>query len=131
MDGNDRLAALCDVAAQLERLRLLVLHGSRSGGEEHAGSDWDFGYQGEEGLDAAGLHSALSLALGTDDVDLTDLDRASALLRFEAARRGRCVYERVPGAFEAFVLAATLFWCDAESVIRRAHDAVLAGLPGP
>jgi hypothetical protein len=125
------LAAVRDVAAQHQRLRLLVLHGSRSGGDEHAGSDWDFGYQGEEGRDAAGLHSALTCALGTDDVDLTDLDRASALLRFETARRGRCIYEDVPGAFEAFVLAATLFWCDAGPVIRRAHDAVLAGLPGP
>ncbi len=70
----------------------------------------------------------MSDALGTDDVDLVDLARSSALLRFEAAGHGRCIYESAPGNADAFVLGATIFWCDAEPVIRRAQAAVLAGL---
>lgn len=129
MDADGQLAAARAAIAHLEGLRLLVLHGSRGRGDDHAGSDWDFGYRGDEALEPAALHVALTRALGTEEIDLTDLDRASALLRFEAARRGRCVYEHTAGAFEAFVLAAALFWCDAEPVIRRAHEAVLAELP--
>lgn len=129
MDAEARLAAAREAVAHMDGLRLLVLHGSRTRGSEHAGSDWDFAYAGDERLDPAALHVALTLALGSDAVDLADLDRASALLRFEAARLGRCIFEGSPGAFDEFVLAATLFWCDAGPVIRRAHDAVLAELP--
>lgn len=129
MDVEGRVATVHDAVAGLEGLRLLVLHGSRSRGDEHAHSDWDFGYQGDERLDPAALHVALTETLGTDEVDLVDLDRASALLRFEVARRGHCLYDHPRGAFEAFVLATALFWCDAEAVILRAYEAVLLELP--
>lgn len=128
MDLDDVLADLRSVAARHEGLRLLVGHGSRPRRQNHARSDWDFGFLGNEAVDPAALHVALTRALGTDDVDLVDLDRASALLRFEAARHGRCIYEATGGEHAAFQLAATLFWCDAEWVIRRAHHAVLAEL---
>lgn len=129
MDVEGRWVAMHDAVAGLEGLRLLVLHGSRSRGDEHGRSDWDFCYQGDERLDPAALHVALTETLGTDEVDLVDLDRASALLRFEAAQRGRCLYDHTGGAFEAFVVATALFWCDAEAVIRRAYEAVLSELP--
>lgn len=135
MDSDDALSEVERRAARHPGLRLLVLHGSRSRQAAHAASDWDFGYLADDELDPGELHVAVSAALGTDAVDLVDLARASALLRFGAARHGRCVYEAEPGVHEAFVLAATLFWCDAEPVIRRAQQSVLADLstsdPGP
>lgn len=129
MDTERALATLRRIAARHE-VRLLVLHGSRGRGRVHAGSDWDLGYLADATFDPAALAVDLTAALGTDDVDLVDLARASALLRFEAARHGRCVHEASPGIHETFVLDATLFWCDAEPVIRRAQAAVLAGLSG-
>lgn len=129
MDTDDALAAVRHAAASHAGLRLLVLHGSRSRGRQHAGSDWDFGYRADDRFDPSLLQAGLTEVLGTDRVDLTDLDRASALLRFEAARHGIAVHEGAPGAFQEFALAATLFWCAAEPVIRRAHEAVLASLP--
>lgn len=129
MDSDDALIEVERRAARHPGLRLLVLHGSRSRQRAHAASDWDFGYLADDQLDPGELHAAVTTALGTDAVDLVDLARASALLRFEAARHGRCVYEAEPGAHEAFVLEATLFWCDAEAVIRRAQQGVLAELP--
>jgi len=57
-----------------------------------------------------------------------DLRRASALLRYRAARDGIPLLERPPGEFQRFQLQAVQFWCDAETVIRRAHDDVLAAL---
>lgn len=120
------LEALRRAAARHPGLRLLILHGSRSRGQPHEGSDWDLGYLGE--VDPAALHAELSDVLRTDDIDLVDLDRASALLRFEAARSGRCIHANPPEACTEFVLAATIFWCDAEPVIRRAQAAVLSEL---
>lgn len=128
MPTGDRLEAISRAAAGHGGLRLLVLHGSRGRDEAHGRSDWDLGYVGDATLDPAALLATLTEQLGTDTVDLVDLERASALLRFQAAGHGRCLYERTPGSFETFVLDATLFWCDAEPVIRRAHAAVLDGL---
>lgn len=128
MDFGEVEGALARVAAAHDGLRVLVAHGSRSRGQAHAWSDWDLGYLADGPFDPVALHVDVSRVLGTDAVDLVDLARASALLRLRAAQHGRCLYEAVPGAHEAFVLAATLFWCDVEPVIRRAQAAVLADL---
>ena len=130
MDIEEALATLERVAAQHADLRLLVLHGSRSQGHLHDRSDWDLGYLAALPFDPGALHSDLTRTLATEDVDLVDLARASALLRFRAARDGHCVYEEQPGEFDTFVMEATLFWCDIEPIVRRAHDAVLSRLPG-
>ena len=121
----ERLDAVRAVASRTRGLELLLLHGSRSRGQAHPGSDWDLGYLGD--VDPAGLLDSVTHALGTDDVDLVDLHRATALLRFEAARDGICLHE-ADGAHTGFVLEATRFWCDAGPVIRRAQDEVLAEL---
>jgi predicted nucleotidyltransferase len=123
-----RLAALRDVAARHPALRLLLVHGSRARGDAHATSDWDLGYLADDALDVGLLHGELAQVLGTDAVDLVDLDRASALLRVEAARHGRVVVAHPPEVHQRFVLTATLFWCDAGPVIERAQAAVLASL---
>jgi predicted nucleotidyltransferase len=120
--------ALRQAAARHPALRLLLVHGSRARGDEHAGSDWDLGYLADGPLDVGRLHADLAQVLGTDAVDLVDLARASALLRFEAARHGRVVVADPQDVHQRFVLEATLFWCDAGPVIERAHAAVLASL---
>ena len=74
------------------------------------------------------LLTALTRTLGTDAVDLVDLSRASALLRFRTARDGIVVLARDPGAFLAFRLEAVRFWCEAGSVLRAARADVLASL---
>ncbi len=114
----------------LTGVRLLLLHGSRARGDDHPGSDWDFGaLYDHSGADPAALVTALSSAVGSDAVDLVDLRRASALLRYRAARDGAPVHEPTDGEFLEFRLAAVQFWCDAGPVIRAAQRDVLAGLP--
>lgn len=105
---------------------LLVLHGSRARGDAGPSSDWDLGYLGP--ADPAALVAAAVELLGTEAVDVTDLARASALLRFRAARDGVALVERSPEAFLQFRLDAVTFWCDAGPVIRAAQDDVLASL---
>ncbi|GAA0931699.1 type VII toxin-antitoxin system MntA family adenylyltransferase antitoxin [Pseudonocardia zijingensis] len=109
-------------------VQVLVLHGSRARGEEGPASDWDFGVLTDGTADLAGLSAALTDALVTDAVDVVDLRRASALLRYRAARDGVVLVERREGAFREFQLEAVQFWCDAGPIIRAAQDDVLAAL---
>ena len=69
-------------------------------------------------------------ALKSDRIDLVDLQRAGALLRYRAARDGRIVVEIARGDFARFWFDAVSFWCDMQPVLRRGYDAVLAEL-GP
>lgn len=127
MDADD-LCEYLRARPETVGLRLLVLHGSRARGDAGDGSDWDFGYLAGDGFDAAGLVVALTTALGTDAVDVVDLARTNALLRYRAARDGRALVERPVGELLEFQLEAVRFWCDAGPVIRAAQDDVLAAL---
>lgn len=114
---------------------MLLLHGSRRRGRPHATSDWDLGFLAVDALDPARLHVDISHGLGTDDVDLVDLARASALLRFEAARHGRCIYgehELVDRDLAARLARAAGFrnvvvHADADLDLARVHDAATTG----
>jgi predicted nucleotidyltransferase len=109
-------------------VQVLVLHGSRARGDGGPDSDWDFGVLTDGTIDLAALATALTSLLGTDAVDLVDLRRASALLRYRTARDGVVLAEQREGAFREFQLEAVHFWCDAGPVIRAAQDDVLAAL---
>jgi predicted nucleotidyltransferase len=119
---------VADLGRRFPELRLLVLHGSRARGEGHSGSDWDFAYLADPGLDVLELRMRLSLALATDEIDLVDLKRASSVLRYRAAGEGKPILERRAGEFERFALAAILFWLDVEPVLRTAHTDLLKRL---
>lgn len=122
---DDAVAAIAERHPELE---LLVLHGSRGRGEEHAGSDWDFGYLAGAGFDPLALRVDLEEALRGAQVDLLDLSRAGGLVRFRAARDGHCLLEREPGAFDRFRLEAVRFWLDVRHVVEPAYRAVLREL---
>ena len=128
MDRQAVAERLQPAVASHPALRLLVLHGSRTRGEQHDRSDWDFAYLGDDGLAHFALLNDLSKVLQTDDIDLVDLRTGSALLRFRVARDGWVLHERPAGTFLDFAVEAVVFWCDIEPVVRRAHAAVLAGL---
>jgi predicted nucleotidyltransferase len=110
------------------QLRLLVLHGSRARGDAHEGSDWDFAYQADPGFEPLDLWAELSRALGSEAVDLADLNRATGLLRQRAARDGVLLYERRAGAHEQFVVEAVQFWLDIEPIVHASQRAVLEAL---
>ena len=109
-------------------LDVLFLFGSRARGDAHSGSDWDFGYLSEAGLDADGLLATLIAMVGTERIDLVDLSRAGGLLRYRVARDGHLLFERASGVADAFRLQSADFWCDAGALLERGYDDVLAGL---
>ncbi len=110
------------------QLRLLVLFGSRARGDAHEESDWDLGYLAEPGVDALALHAELVEGLGTERVDLVDLERAGGLLRFRAARDGRALVDS-NGHFEAFWIESVRFWCDAQPILDAGFEDILRELP--
>lgn len=117
---------LRSIAAATPGLALLLLFGSRARGDGRPDADWDFGYLADAGADLEGLRGVLVLATGTDRIDLADLDRAGALLRYRAARDGRLIYECAPGTDARFRLAAADFWCDNGPLLQQAYADVLA-----
>lgn len=109
-------------------LILLVLHGSRATGTNHAHSDWDFAFVGDAAFDADTLLARLGEAVHSDAIDLADLSRASGLLRFNVASDGIVVFERLPGTFDQFRLDAISTWLDMVPVLGPAYDARLEQL---
>jgi predicted nucleotidyltransferase len=122
-------AALRSESGALSGLRMLVLHGSRARGDSHAHSDWDLAYEADAVFDPDGLLAVLAERLDADGIDLVDLDRAGALLRYRVARDGVVLFERDPDRFRRFWLDAVDTWCDLAPVLDPAYARVLGALP--
>jgi predicted nucleotidyltransferase len=79
-----------------------VLYGSCARGEQRPGSDIDVAVEFDESLSSTertrarlALIERLGTALGTDDVDVTPLSKASAELKREILEDGICLYGSV------------------------------------
>jgi uncharacterized protein YutE (UPF0331/DUF86 family) len=120
--------ALGRLVAGVQPLRLLLFHGSRARGDAHA-VGLGLRLLADAGFDPGDLTARLAEHLHADRIDLVDLDRAGALLRFRAARDGFVVAERAPGEFERFWLAAVDTWCDLAPVLKPAYRRPGRGLP--
>ena len=127
MTGPD-LQAVIEMAQKTPGLELLVLFGSRARDDSHAGSDWDFGYLATRELDLYGLLARLVLLLGTDRIDLVNLNRTNGLLRFRVAAEGQTLFESRPGAFEDFWLEVVPFWWDMGPIFQAGYEEILQGL---
>ena len=98
--------------------RLIVLFGSAA--RAHAApADLDLGILADGPLDAVAVTNRLIQALGTQEIDVTDLRRADPLLLALAARDGIPLYEAHPGAFAAFASLAARRFADT----RKFRDA--------
>lgn len=76
------------------------------------------------------MTAAVVRSTGTEAVDVADLDRSGALLRYRAARDGVLLIGD-PAEFLDFREEAVRFWCDAGPIIRAALADVLDGLYRP
>ena len=97
----------------------------RARGDAAANADWDFGFLADRSVDPLTISAALAEVVRSERLDLVNLERASGLLRYRAARDGVCVYEARAGIFDRFRFEAARFWFDAEPVLRPGYDAVL------
>jgi len=126
-NARDLIQAIGPIAAP--GLQLLILHGSRARGDAHDRSDWDLAYRGDPRFDPDVLLAALADRLKADRIDLVDLDRAGALLRYRVARDGVVLFEQDAGHFQRFWLGAVDTWCDFAPVLEPLYAHVLEALP--
>jgi len=124
---NNCIERLASIAQKYKNIHLLILFGSRSQGLARDDSDWDFGFIGEN-FDSMPLFTDLQLLLETNHLDLVDLTRASALLRFRAAKDGTLIFESPHGQYEKFWLEAVNFWCESSSLFQVEYEAILKEL---
>jgi predicted nucleotidyltransferase len=124
MNGPD-LQAVVELARSSPGIDLLLLFGSRARGESHPGSDWDFGYLAGPELDSYNLLARLVLLLGTDRIDLVDLNRTNGLLRYRAAAEGKTLFESKPGMFDDFWLEAVPYWWDMGPIFKAGYEEIL------
>lgn len=74
--------------------KLIILFGSRTTGMAKAGSDYDIAVWGDNVLDleqksAVSQNLASELGVSEDKIDITDLNTASPLLRYEVSIYGK------------------------------------------
>lgn len=117
----DRVQGLNERVPELE---LVVLFGSTVKGRRRAGSDVDVAVRCAGPADLDVLHGLLAPALGTDRLDLVDLNHASPILAMEVARSGRLLYESRPGAFRQFQSLSSRRYCDTEKLRRAQRRAI-------
>ncbi len=110
------------------RLRLAMLFGTAAGGCLRADSDIDIAILPDE--DDLTLHDELALQVALAgacgrEVDLVRLDRASTLVRWEVARRGRPLYTSEPAGAARFCAQAASEWIDFAPAFQRAGKTFL------
>jgi len=125
-------AALRRAAKEVHRrfgAQLVVLFGSAARREKTA-QDLDLGILGSEPLDTVAVTNALTRALGTQAVDVTDLRRADPVLLALVARDGIPLFEHEPGAFAGFVSLAMRRFADTRKFRDAQADALRAAETG-
>ena len=121
-DLRTRLSSRSEVA-------IAVLFGSGARGRLQRGSDVDLAvrWSSTPPSDLVSLLADLERATGRT-IDLIDLDSAPPQLRFEIARSGLLLVERVPGTWSELRARAYLDWWDFAPLARRIHRAAVARL---
>jgi predicted nucleotidyltransferase len=116
------LERITRVLDETPAVRLAVVFGSAARQTEGRDSDIDVGVSWLDGAvqPAAAVAVALERAAGRP-VDLVLLGDAPPLLRFEIARDGRVLVERVPHAWADFRAKAMIDWWDWAPTARMMH----------
>lgn len=122
-----RLRAIRDCLAVQDDVAAVYLFGSF--GTEFQGkySDIDFGvvYRPGEQPDLRRelqLEAELSLLLGTDYIDLINLNRAPLQLRFKAISQGRILYEGYPDELSDFLEETYCLYGDYQVDLKTYYD---------
>ncbi len=106
---------------------LAVAFGSSARGTASRSSDLDIGVEGVPPSRLPALAVSLSRLAGRD-VDLIQLEDAPPLLRFEIARDGVLLAERIEGLWPAFQARAMVDWWDWAPSARRFAEAAMSRL---
>ncbi len=115
-----------DVARLLEawpHVQLVVLFGSVARGTARSDSDVDLGVLGGGFWDQLGAGADLGHLFGREP-HVVDLGTASDLLRFQAVREGRALFQREPGNWARFQAESAIRYYDVAPIIARCAEGV-------
>lgn len=124
MQGAPSLEQIREMLAPLYgdgSLELVLLFGSVASQRSRRGSDIDLAVLSDAPIDILSLTNRVIRLLHSDNVDVVDLHRAGPLLKYSAARTGKVVYERQPGAFAGFCSLAFRMYADTKK-LRDARE---------
>src|SRR4030042_2608486 len=99
-----------------ESLQLVLLFGSALTRNMHKGSDIDLAFLYDKPVDVVSLTNRVIRLLHCDMVDVVDLRSANPLLRFSVAQKGRPLYEKSHGVFNAFCSLAFRMYVDSKKL---------------
>lgn len=112
------------IAEKIPYLKILVLFGSRTKGNIHRKSDWDFAVVYDEEIRKNYIENNAFVwfevpeklgnifQINSDIIDLVELDGCSPLLGFHVARDGKLIYEKNSGGFVDFQMKAWKIYAD-------------------
>ena len=123
--GRTGEESLCQVLEATPGVRLAVLFGSAARNTATDRSDLDVGVSFESSVHPAPVLEVELSRVSHRRVDLIVLDAAPPLLRFEIARDGRLLVERVPHAWVDFKARAMVDWWDWAPLARMLHASAL------
>ncbi|MCL6610925.1 MAG: nucleotidyltransferase domain-containing protein [Peptococcaceae bacterium] len=117
---GEYLAAQKDVAAA-------YLFGSHGTLQEHGFSDIDLGLVYYPGMEPdfrreLALEAKLSMILGTDNLDLVNLNRASLQLRYRAVAEGTLLFEGGPDTLSDFLEQTYRLYGDYQIDLKAFYD---------
>ena len=107
-----------------EGLKLVLLFGSAAAGTAHRKSDIDLGFLFKKPVDLLALTNRVIRLLHTDCVDVVDLRRASPLLGFSVAKKGRLLYESSSGVYNEFCSLAFRRYVDSKKLRDRRAEVI-------
>jgi len=123
--------------AQIPHLKMLVIFGSRSRGNFHADSDWDFAALYDQDMEKGQvkpnldnyleLFSLIRQELGIPDnkIDIVELSPGcSPLLAYQIARDGKLIYEEEAGEWTNFKIRAWKVSADTEKFRKSARRCI-------
>ncbi|MBP1718742.1 MAG: hypothetical protein H6Q43_2180 [Deltaproteobacteria bacterium] len=120
----EELEGILSPLFQKKDLQLLILFGSFVQGGRHPESDLDLALLFDQPAEILQLTNEVIRLVHTDRVDVVDLRRASPLLAFSIARKGRVLYERSPGLFNNFFSLAFRRYADTAKLRDAQAEAV-------
>ncbi|HBR16146.1 MAG: hypothetical protein A3G39_07815 [Deltaproteobacteria bacterium RIFCSPLOWO2_12_FULL_43_16] len=108
----------------IEGLQLIILFGSYASGKIHKKSDIDLAFLFDKSADILALTNKIIRLLHTDNMDIIDLRRASPLMRFSIAKKGKPLYEAKSGIFNEFYSLAFRMYIDTKKMRDAQKEAI-------
>lgn len=130
MKESHKISSIAEIKEKLtplfeeESLQLVLLFGSLLTGTMHKKSDIDLAFLFDRPVDIVSITNSVIRLLHTDNVDVIDLKKASPLLKYSAAEKGKPLYEKSPGVFNEFYSLAFRMYVDT----RKLRDARTRGI---